>query len=58
MHRLSQILSAGICLSDCYLLVLVFRFVIYPVLSDEIAIFCIQYWDNEVFLQTKFFSKS
>ena len=50
MHRLSRLYLLELFLSDCYLLVLMFRFVFCPALPDEIAIFFIQYWDNEVFL--------
>ena len=39
MHRLSGLYVLELCLSDCYLLVLVFRFVFCPFLPDEIAIF-------------------
>ena len=48
MHRLSGHFLLELCLSDCYLLVFVFC----PVLPNEMRLqyFCIQYWDNEVFL--------
>ena len=48
MCRLSsRLYQLGLCLSDCCLLVLVFRFIFFPILPYEIAIFL--YWDNEVF---------
>ena len=38
MHRLSTVCLLEFCLSDCYhLLILVFRFVFYPVLPNEIV---------------------
>ena len=52
MHRISRLHLLELCFSNCYLLVLVFRFVFSPVLPDEIAIFL--YWDNEVFLWVNF----
>ena len=38
MHGLSGLYLLESYLSDCYLLVLVFKFVFFPVLPDEIAI--------------------
>ena len=53
MHRLGILHLLELCLSNCYLLILVFIFVFCSVLPDEIAIFL--YWDNDVFLYAKFF---
>ena len=55
MHRLSRLYLLELCLSDCYLLVLVFIFVFVQFFQTRLQYFCIQCWDNEVFLQTKFF---
>ena len=55
MHRLSRIYLLELCLSDCYLLVSVFRFVFAQFFQTRLQYFCIQYWDNEVFLWVKFF---
>ena len=55
MHKLSGFYLLELCLSDCYLLVLVFRFVFCPVFQMRLQYFCIQCWDNEVLLWAKFF---
>ena len=39
MNRLTRLNLLELCLSNCYLLVLVFRFVFCPVPPDDIAIF-------------------
>ena len=55
MHRLSRLYLLELCLSDCYLLVLVFRFVFAQFFQMRLQYLCIQYWDNEVFLWAQFF---
>ena len=57
MRRLSRRYLLELCLSDCYLLVLIFRFVSAQFFQMRLQYFCIQYCDTKYFCGPNF-SKS